>query len=222
MVATAHERPLPDSGWVPVEQRWLGLDKRSLRPALIVAAIGILLGGVLPLVNNAVAWDNEIQAGEVIDLGNGLTVAPPRGWQLEGGTRIGEPKTNPVSAGGSSALLVSGAVSVFIRTAPFTGDNTALLNQVDNNREKTPKTSGLTVRGPAETLTTADGRQGLVQHYTGIDSDAVVAVFTFPAGGSTAGEIGLTVEADTTGGQLAPLRDELDAMLRSINWADRS
>lgn len=41
----------------------------------------------LPALNAAIPWHNEIQAGDVLDLGRGTTAVPPPGWQLEDGTQ---------------------------------------------------------------------------------------------------------------------------------------
>jgi hypothetical protein len=63
-----------------------------------VLAIGILLGGILPLVDKAVSWDNPIVAGDRLDLGGGITVTPPIGWQLESGFLVGGPSPGVLRA----------------------------------------------------------------------------------------------------------------------------
>jgi hypothetical protein len=76
-----------DVAWVPADRRWLGLDKRSLGPALFVLAVVIVLVGVIPAVNNAISWTNQTKAGDVIDMGGGITLAAPEGWTLTNGYR---------------------------------------------------------------------------------------------------------------------------------------
>ncbi|WP_405099315.1 hypothetical protein [Micromonospora sp. NBC_01412] len=92
-------------GWVPVERRWLGLDRRSLTPTIMVAAIAVLLTFVVPLIDRAVPQDDPIRAGERLDLGGGIVVTPPAGWELESGIRVGDKTTVPVTAGTADAAF---------------------------------------------------------------------------------------------------------------------
>ena len=58
---------------------------------------------------------------------------------------------------------------------------------------------------------------GLVESYSGIGAEGLTAVFTFPADGQTRRDIGMTVEAEGPEGQLAPLAEDIEALLLSIN-----
>jgi len=94
------------AGWVPVEHRWFGLDRRTFTPALIVLAIALVLIYGSQALNAAVPWHNEIKAGEVLDLGGGATAVPPVGWQLESGGLVG------AAGGGAPVLLASGGATI--------------------------------------------------------------------------------------------------------------
>ena len=49
---------------VPVEHRWLGLDRRSIPFALVAFAVLALWAWALPWVDARVAWDDTTRAGE--------------------------------------------------------------------------------------------------------------------------------------------------------------
>ena len=51
---------------VPVEHRWLGLDRRSIPYAVVAFAVLALWAWVMPWVADQVAWDDPIEAGEAI------------------------------------------------------------------------------------------------------------------------------------------------------------
>lgn len=200
--------------WVPVERRWLGLDRLSLKPAAIVAAIGILLGGILPLVDRAVSWDNPIAAGDRLDLGGGLTLAPPTGWQLESGFRVGGTSPNP---SGSAAIVTSNGVSATIQVAGFSGSPDQLLDRVNDNEFTTATRPDLTSTGNRTTLTTGTGLNGVLESYTGTAREGLVAVFTFPANGQgLPADTGMSIVVDAPNGQLASVQSDVRAMLSSV------
>ena len=66
--------PTAAPDWVPVDRRWLGLDKRTLKPAFFVLAVVIVFVGVVPAINNAISWTNQTTAGDVINMGDDIKV----------------------------------------------------------------------------------------------------------------------------------------------------
>lgn len=92
---------------VPVDQRWLGLDKRGVPYAVVAVALIFVLHWVVPAVDSATDWDNPTVAGDALDLGSGIRMTPPVGWQLEEGIRLGEEPLIPVRADGSSVTLAT-------------------------------------------------------------------------------------------------------------------
>lgn len=47
----------PPEGWVPVEHRFLGLDRRQFRPALFVLVVGLVLIYGFQGLNALIPWD---------------------------------------------------------------------------------------------------------------------------------------------------------------------
>ena len=59
----------PGERWVPVDGRWLGLDRRTLVPALVVLAVAALMSIVLPAANKLTPYDDEVVEGDVVSIG---------------------------------------------------------------------------------------------------------------------------------------------------------
>jgi hypothetical protein len=72
-------------GCQPTGAGWGWTNARSARR--FVLAVVIVLVGVIPAVNNAISWTNQTKAGDVIDMGGGITFAAPEGWTLTNGYR---------------------------------------------------------------------------------------------------------------------------------------
>ena len=53
-------------GWVPVEHRWLGLDRRQLKPAIFVLVVALLLIYGWPALNAITPWNNPIKADDIL------------------------------------------------------------------------------------------------------------------------------------------------------------
>ncbi|GAA4477071.1 hypothetical protein GCM10023094_18520 [Rhodococcus olei] len=222
--APAHER-------VPVEHRLFGLDKRALLPAGIVLGVGLVWSIGLPLVNDAVAWDDPIVAGDAIDMGDGVSFVPPVGWQLTDGVRVSEAPVSGVSAD-SSAQVASGGVQIEATGGTFSGDATALMDQMTSNLDA--EGSGVTITGGRGTLVTDSGLVGVGEPFTSTDGDGLVATFVLPnvkdsgptpAPGptparETAGEApasrAVTFVVRTAPGQYAANAADIDATLRSL------
>src|SRR5690242_1967347 len=144
-------------GWVPVEHRWFGLDRRTFKPGLIALAVALVLIYGLPALNAAIPWHREITAGAVLDLGGGATAVPPVGWQLQNGTLVGGPGVSPTSV---SILLARGGATITFSGAAFDGSAEAFLEQV-HRAQGDPGMSG-----PRNTLTTDAGLVGVVRTST--------------------------------------------------------
>ncbi|WP_370969009.1 hypothetical protein [Amycolatopsis sp. cg9] len=197
----------PPRGWVPVEHRFAGLDRRTFKPALLALGVALVLIYGLPALNSAIPWHNETKAGDVLDLGGGATAVPPVGWQLESGTLTGT--AVPASPTNLQITLATGGASIELRGAPYTGSADAFLDQVERAEGDAPGVDG--ARG---SVTTAAGLTGVVQAGTGPAGDALDVAFK--VGQPVDAAPALLVRVRTGPDQFERYRDEVTAFLRSI------
>lgn len=215
MVNTYTGRHTVRDGWVPVDRRWLGLDRRTLLPALVVFAIAILLRSIIPLIDQAVPGDTVIKAGQRLNLNDGLTVAPPAGWQLSDGILVGANSVQP-GAGSPTAAFSTGGVSVQIQVAKFAGDANALLDQLNSNDVKEGDRRDVTASGDRATITATGGVTGVSEGFGSTSGDGILAAYTFADGR------GLVISVTGTGNQLSAHAAQIDAVLRSVTLEVRS
>lgn len=182
------------SGWdthVPVDQRWLGLDRRQLWPSLAVLALVLLWAGIVPAVDRATEAD-AIVAGSRIDLGDGASFEPSAAWTRDGIALPAAP----------SVRLFRGGTTFDIRAGGFDGTSEELLDRIrDTDRT-------LEVRGPIRTLT-VDGVEGASTET--VVSDADGALFAFASGGT-----GVEVEVSGDPDALSRQTEEIAEMVGSI------
>lgn len=167
----------PPENWVPVERRFLGLDKATIVPTLIVVAIFLLIGTGVPRIADLLSFDDPIEAGDVLDLSGGVTVTPVPGWNLEAGLRT----TDDVASGGqgtnAKTTLVNGGVTFSIVNGPFDGTPSQLLRQINKNNDQIKDNQGFHVTSPKATVTTSTGEEGVIESYTGTATEGIVAAF---------------------------------------------
>lgn len=201
--------------WVPVDRRWLGLDKRTLKPALFVLAVVIVFVGVVPAINNAISWTNQTRAGDVIDMGDGLTFAPPVGWDLTDGFKTTDHPASGVSATSSSAVLSNGGVQIEAKGGAYAGTADALVRQLNQNLTRN-QGSAFKVDGTAVSITTDSGITGVTEVFRSAAKEGQLAAFTFSKGGSLPAAVGLSFTVTGPEGSLARYRAEIDGMLSSV------
>ena len=200
----------PDD-WVPVERRVLGIDKRTILPSLAVLVFVLVLGVVLPNIDEAVAYDDPIVAGDVVDLvGGKLTFVPAVGWNRIDGSLVGEGVPESV---GSTTVLVTEDASVSITTGKFDGTPDELLDQINDLNEDLQDPRGLGTAGPREPITSATGLTGVAETFTGLDERGVTAAFVVDVDGTSVGvQIVVRGSVDTITDHL----DEIATMLDTV------
>lgn len=178
----------PREGFVPVERRFLGLDKRTILPAIAVLLLAMVFGGVLPAINSAVSFDQEVKAGDVITLGRGITFVPAVGWGIEKGTLTSD---QPISGAASpTATVVNGGVDFTVRTGPFRGTPDELLTIINRTTKRIKKNSGFHVTSRRATVTTDQGEKGVAEGYTSTDNEGAMFAIVFGATGVQVTAIG--------------------------------
>ena len=142
-------------GWVPVERRWLGLDRRSIVPAVVVVALVVLMSIVLPAINAATPYNDKVVSGDVMQVQYGVQFTPTPGWGITSGVRVGD-----APAGGgypASASVTTGSVVLTVKVDKYTGTAGKLLNKIRSTSDRLKTDSGLHVNGPSHTARPAAG-----------------------------------------------------------------
>jgi hypothetical protein len=188
--AAATPRFEPEEGWVPADERRFGLDRRTLRPTLVVFALVFLMAVVLPVIDATVPYHDIVRAGDVVELEGDVTFVPEAGWGITSGVRAGHP---PLSGGyPSSATVEDGAVKFTVRTGSFNGDADQLLDQIKATSEALNQGRGVRVTGAPKTIVTAEGKQGAAVQVTGPHTVGLIAAFVFGSRGVEAVATGPT------------------------------
>lgn len=203
----AQEQFDPGDRWVPVDRRWLGLDRRTIVPALVVLALALVMGSVIPAINDSVSYDDKVVAGDVIEVDGGVTFVPSVGWGITDGVRTGQ---RPLSGSyPDTATVVDGDVSFSIRTAPFKGDASALLEQIRATTTALDGSQGFHFTSDPTDIVTAHGDRGVAARFQGARSDGLIAAFVF-------GDRGVQVTAYGAPDATAGPAEDIAAMIASI------
>jgi hypothetical protein len=196
-------------------ERFAGLERRTLLPAVGVLAFALVLAYALPALDRAVPYRARVAPGDVFDMGLGVTLAPAAGWRIEGGILTREQPITPVDSIGGAVRIVRGDVAFEARTGPYDGDAAALLAQLERVQASDLRAGGYVRLGRPHAIRTRHGRHGLEQRYRGRKGVGVVAAYAFDRTG---------VELACFGKRLpfAAARDEVNAMLRSVDYSARA
>jgi hypothetical protein len=195
----------PDAGWVPADQRLLGLDRRTIGPTVAVFALAMLMSVVLELINANVAYNDVVRAGDLVELDGGVTFVPEAGWGITSGVRAGNA---PMSGSyPQNATVENGEVNFTVQTAPFHGDAGKLLDQIEATSDALNRGRGAHVTTEPTTITTEQGRQGTIAQVAGPQTGGVIATFVFDGHGVEAEATGPSdIDPDTTAAILRMIR----------------
>ena len=179
--AAATPRFEPDERWVPADERWFGLDRRTIRPTLAVFALALVMSVVLPIIDAKVPYHDIVKAGDVLELEGDVTFVPEAGWGITSGLRAGHvPLSGEYPA---TATVEDGAMKFTLRTGQFHGDANQLLDQIETTSEALNRGRGVRLTGAPTTIVTDQGKQGATVRITGPHTAGVVAAFVFDARG---------------------------------------
>jgi hypothetical protein len=191
---------------VPVEHRMFGMDRRSFPYALFVVAVFLVATVVVPRVNDAIHWDDPVRAGEQLALTDTIAFTPTTGWDVESGYRLG--------GGGSvvrsgQAVVVGDGVTFSVFPDTFDGTPAELLAQI---QKVTSSTGDPTFRvdGEPATIAIPSGDVGVIQTYSSVNGDGLIAAFVIDG-------IGLKITAYGPPAQMRAAADDIDDMLASIH-----
>ena len=195
----------PDAGWVPADQRLLGLDRRTIVPTVTVFVLAMVMSVVLELIDANVAYNDVVGPGDVVELDGGVTFVPEAGWGFTSGVRAGNA---PLSGSyPQSATVENGEATFTVQTAPFQGDAAKLLDQIEATSDALNRGRGARVTGQPSTITAEQGRQGTIARVAGPQTGGVIATFVFDGRGVEAEATGPSdIDPDTTAAILRMIR----------------
>ncbi|HTU16039.1 MAG TPA: hypothetical protein VMF31_12665 [Solirubrobacterales bacterium] len=200
---------LTPTGRVPVEHRFLGLDKRTFLPALIVVGIFVFWAVLVPAVNKQLEYGQTTRAGDVFQLAPGLTMDAQQGWGVESGLLVTD--TTRSNAPGGTVSLDNGGVTLEVMPGQFSGTPEELLPHIE--KVTVPATEGKSVHfeGDVESFKSSQGDSGVAQGFTTLAGEGLVIAMVF-------GHTGLQVVASGPEAALRGKADEIEQMIDSISY----
>jgi hypothetical protein len=167
----------PDERWVPADERWFGLDRRTIRPTLAVFALAFVMSVVLPVIDAGVPYHDIVKAGDVLEVEGDVTFVPEAGWGITSGLRAGHA---PLSGEyPPTATVEDGAMKFTVRTGQFHGGADQLLDQIETTSEALNRGRGVHITGAPRTIVTEQGQQGATVRVTGPHTAGLIAAFVF-------------------------------------------
>jgi hypothetical protein len=198
--------------WVPVERRFLGLDRRTLIPAAVVVALFALAVWLLPYVNESIKVDDPIRAGDVVQVGEQVEFVPATGANLTHGLRQGQAGTTGYP---STAVVTYEGIGFEVVADAYAGTPAQLLEQIKKNDEGLRDNGGLRVTGEPTTITNDNGDQGVFARYDGNGSIGAIAAYVFDGTGVEVVVLGPPTVDDVVPPAVA-------AMIRSVRPVEKA
>jgi hypothetical protein len=199
-----------DRGWVPVDRRVAGFDRRTIWPGVVLLVVWFTWSHITPWVNEQITSDDPIEQGDVIDLAEGnLTFVPTEGWNLDSGLRVGTPGRERVALP-SDTTLSSDTVVYTVHVGPWDGTDEELLDRVIDLDDTL---IGEREQG-REAITNADGVPGQLAYIESPDGSALVATFVFGEDEGASSPLGVEITARA---EPDDLRDEAEAIASMID-----
>ena len=198
-----------------------GIDRRTVGPALLVLALAALMSVVLPSIDRATSYRDQVDKGDIAEIADGLTLVPAPGWDLATGSLVGRARS-PVGTTATTEV-VDGGVELQVQAAPFEGTPSALLtrfNEIEADLGRLQGSAAVTTRRYA--VTTRQGPAGVAEDFVSAHKQGTVVAFVFrsqaqatSSGGEPTGE-GVVAVAAGPKGSISRRRDDIVAMIRSI------
>jgi hypothetical protein len=176
--------------------------------AAVAAAVWLLWAVVLPHVDERVAWDDTIRAGERIQVSDDVTFAPAEGWGLLRGLR-----TSDVTDSGqrfeAQSVVTNDGISFYVQSGDWDGTPRALLDQITKITTTQSGGEGFDVTTRPTTIQTAAGMDGVLEGFRSPRVEGLIAAFV--AGGQ-----GIKVQVVGPTEQLSQHTQDIGRMLSSF------
>jgi hypothetical protein len=180
--------------------RILGIERRSLTPAVVVALLFAAAVWGFPAWNDAVGYRDPIQQGDVVQLGPSVAFLPAPGWNLVEGYRRGDPDKD--GSYPKKATLTYDGVQFSVVIDTFTGTPPELLAQIKKTSDGYRTGAGLKVTGDVRTIVNGEGDRGAAADFDGTHVKGLVGAFVFGAVGAEIVMLGPDQLVDSTVAQV--------------------
>ncbi len=201
-------------GRVPVEHRFFGLDRRTLPYALAAVAVWALWTIVLPWIDNQVAFDDPVRAGQRIALTDDVSFAPAVGWGVQRGLRTTDVTKSGQKATQSVVLTTNGVIFQALRGA-WKGTPRALLDQITKITSTEAGRDGFSLSTRPTSIQTSSGSDGVLAGFRTPRTEGLIAAFVF-------GDQGLQIQVVGSPDQLEHHSEEIGRMISSIRQEPQS
>ena len=191
-------------------RRFAGIDARTVKPALLVLALAVLMSVVLPSIDSETSYRDEVHTGDTVQIADGVTLVPTPGWELTTGALVGRTRSTVGST--ATTELADGSVNLSVQAAPFDGTPSALLERTGEISSDLDRTRAATRRYP---VTTRQGVAGVAENFVGANRQGSVVAFVFRSRGQSTRE-GVEVVVSGPKDAMSRRRDDIVAMIRSL------
>jgi hypothetical protein len=205
-------------------RRLVGLDLKTVGPALLVLALAGVMGLLLPSIDSRTAYSHEVRRGDVVRLAAGISLVPAAKWDLASGSIAGHTRSPIGDTAGTE--LVRGSVRFFVEAAPFAGTPASLLTRIDEIDAHLHNQRGRAAEmTPRYAVTTRQGVVGVARNFVSLARQGSVIAFIFrPVLQSTAKtrqriREGVEVLVSGPPDEMSSNRNDIVAMIRSITVA---
>ena len=201
-----------------------GIDPRTVKPALLVLVLAVVMSIVLPSVDSDTSYRDTVHTGDIAAIADGITLVATPGWNLATGALTGHMRS-PVGSTGTTQL-VNGSVDFDVQAAPFAGTPSALLSRVNKiNTDLEHARGGAAATSDRYAVTTRQGVVGVAEDFVGVEKQGSIVAFVFRPRIRSTGSRGQAtregVEIVVSGpkSSISRRRDKIVAMIRSIREA---
>jgi hypothetical protein len=198
-------------------RRIAGLDRQTIGPALLVLALAVFMGVVLPTINSTTSYHDQIDKGDVVQVADGITLVPATGWDLAAGALVG--KTRSSVGDTASTGLFRGGVDFEVQAAPFDGTPSQLLTRIKQIDEELEHVRGkVSATSGRYEVRTRQGAVGVAQDFVGTGKQGTIVAFVLRPPSQSTRE-GVEIVASGPRSSIAHRRDAIVAMIRSLRTA---
>jgi len=201
-------------------RRFLGVDQRTVGPALLVLGLAALMSVGLPSIDSDTAYGDQVHNGDIAEIADGITLVPASGWDLASGALVGETRS-PIGSAGTTEL-VHGSVTFFVQAAPFDGTPAALLARINKINADLHRARGRAAGTTGHyAVRTSEGAVGVAEDFVGVARQGSVVAFVFKSRRQSlrSQDEGVEIVAAGPIGEISRRRDDIVAMIRSIRTA---